>query len=138
MKYQGNIMLEAFSPLQSGGLLAFASGYIILMGIITAEIYYPTGYSTAYNEISDLGSTRPPGSIIHEPSASIFNLSMLVSGLLLCLSSWLVHHHFRSWLFTCSYALFAMGILGVGIFPGNVVPYHGIFSLLTFTIFSEC
>lgn len=38
---------EANGPLHWGGLLAFLAGFVILMGIITGEIYYPTGYSTS-------------------------------------------------------------------------------------------
>ena len=122
------------SPLQFGGLLAFLAGFIIFMGIITGEIYYPEGYNTAVNDISDLGSTRPPNSIIHQPSATIFNTTMLVAGLLLCISNWLVYRHFKKLLFTIPYTLFAIGVFGVGVFPGNIAPYHGIFSLLTFVM----
>jgi hypothetical membrane protein len=119
------------SPLKIGGLLAFIAGLVIFMGIITGEIYYPEGYNTAINDISDLGSTRPD-SIIHQPSATIFITSMLIAGLLLCISNCFVYNFFRKWLFTIAYVLFAIGVLGVGVFPGNIDPYHGIFSLLTF------
>ncbi|MGB5436737.1 MAG: DUF998 domain-containing protein [Maribacter sp.] len=122
------------SPLQFGGLMAFLAGFVIFMGIITGEIYYPEGYNTAVNDISDLGSTRPPDSIIHQPSATIFNTTMLVAGLLLCASNWPVYRHFRKLWFTIPYALFAIGVFGVGVFPGNIAPYHGIFSLLTFVM----
>jgi hypothetical membrane protein len=47
------------------------AGFVGFMGIITAEVLYPD-YSTR-QDISDLGSTRPPDPIIHEPSATIFN-----------------------------------------------------------------
>ena len=43
------------------------------MGIITAEALYPGTFSTGANEISDLGGTRPPNSVILQPSATIFN-----------------------------------------------------------------
>lgn len=122
------------SPVTWGGLLVFLAGYIIIMGIITGEIYYPEGYTTAINDISDLGSTRPPNSIIHQPSATIFNTSMVMAGVLLCLSSVLFYRHYRKLLFSIPFSLFAIGILGVGIFPGNITPYHGICSLLTFVM----
>lgn len=121
-------------PLKMGGSLAFLSGFIIFMGIITGEIYYPEGYSTHFNDISDLGSTRPPNSIIYQPSATIFNVSMIATGLLLLTSNIFVFLKFRRWIFSIPYVLFAIGILGVGIFPGNIAPYHGISSLLTFVM----
>ncbi|MGZ4911320.1 MAG: hypothetical protein ACXV5N_13655 [Halobacteriota archaeon] len=43
--------------------LLLIAGIVAIMGIITAEATYP-GYSTAKNDISDLGATRPPNSII--------------------------------------------------------------------------
>lgn len=89
----------AKKPLKIGGFLAFLSGFIIFMGIITGEIYYPEGYSTHFNDISDLGSTRPPNSVIYQPSATIFNVSMIASGLLLLASNLFVFLKFRKWFF---------------------------------------
>lgn len=56
------------------GILLFISGIIIVLGIITAESYYPVemNYTTRENEISDLGATKPPESFIIQPSATIF------------------------------------------------------------------
>lgn len=75
------------NKLKISGLLYLIAGSIALMGIITAEAFYPSGlgYTTFTNEISDLGATKSPNSLIFQPSS------------------------------------------------GNKVPYHGIFSLLTFT-----
>jgi len=125
---------ETNGPLLWGGLLAFFAGFLIFMGIITGEIYYPSGYSTSLNDISDLGSTRPPNSVIYQPSATIFNSTMLASGFLLICANILVYRSLRRLLFIIPFALFAVGIFGVGVFPGNVTPYHGIFSLLTFVM----
>ena len=68
-------------PERVAGLLLAAAGSAILMGIITAEALYPADYTTNANEISDLGATRPPGSVILQPSATIFNVTMIVTGL---------------------------------------------------------
>lgn len=121
-------------PLKIGGLLAFFAGFAILMGIITGEIYYPEGYSTHFNDISDLGSTRPPDSKIYQPSATIFNSTMVLAGLLLLVSNIVVFLKFRKWGFSIPYVLFATGILGVGIFPGNVALFHRLFAMLTFVM----
>jgi hypothetical membrane protein len=65
------------NKLKLSGLLLFLAGSIALMGIITAEAFYPSSYTTFHSEISDLGATKPPNSLIYQPSASIFNITML-------------------------------------------------------------
>ncbi|MGB3778638.1 MAG: DUF998 domain-containing protein [Tunicatimonas sp.] len=126
-------MIPQQAHLTGAGLLFFLAGSIILMGIITGEIFYPPGYGTALNDISDLGGTRPPNSVVYEPSATIFNVTMIVAGLLILGGTWAVHRYFRKWLASTFLALFGLGVLGVGIFPGHVATYHGLFSMLTFT-----
>ena len=58
------------NKIQLSGLLYLLAGAIVLMGIITAEAFYPSGYSTFKNEISDLGATRQPNSVSFEPSST--------------------------------------------------------------------
>lgn len=108
------------------------AGVIALMGIITSEIFYPPGYSTSLHEISDLGSTRPPNSIIHQPAATIFNSTMIITGILISIATWFVHSFYHKLTASIPMGLFGLGILGVGIFPGNVEFYHGLFSMITF------
>ncbi|MGB3850401.1 MAG: DUF998 domain-containing protein [Tunicatimonas sp.] len=74
----------------------------------------------------------PPNSLVYEPSATIFNVTMIVAGLLIILATVGVHQSFGRWLFTGFLGLLGVGMLGVGIFPGHVAVYHGLFSLLTF------
>jgi hypothetical membrane protein len=118
--------------LRLGGSLLFAAGAIILMGIITAEALYPAGYSTAANEISDLGGTRPPDSLIFQPSATVFDVSMIVIGLLVIGGSWFVHRAFGLLSVTIPLAVLGIGALGVGVFPGNTGNPHAIFAMVTF------
>ena len=75
------------------GFLFFLSGTIILMGIITAESYYPDQpvYTTRNSMISDLGSTMPPNSIITQPSATIFNWSMILTGILVLVGTYFLY-----------------------------------------------
>ena len=113
------------------GLLLFLAGSIALMGIITAEAFYPAKYTTRNSEISDLGSTVQPNSLIFHPSADIFNVTMLIAGLLVLTATFLQHKHLLA--FSIPLGLFGLGLTGVGLFPGNMTPYHGIFALLTFT-----
>lgn len=115
------------------GLLLFIAGAIILMGIITAEIFYPAGYTTANSEISDLGATRPlPVSVSYQPSASIFNATMVIGGLLILAASLILFRTGTKWYLVLFPALLGAGILGVGIFPGNNAFFHPLFALLTF------
>lgn len=115
------------------GFLLFLAGSILLMGIITAEIFYPSGYTTAQSEISDLGATRPlPISVSYQPSASIFNTTMIVGGLLIIAASYLLFRTGKKWYFVLFPTLLGIGILGVGVFPGNNAFFHPLFALLTF------
>ncbi len=120
------------NTLKLSGLLYFLAGAIVLMGIITAEAFYPDGYSTFKNEISDLGATRQPNSISYKPSSTIFNTIMLAAGLLVLVASFYQHPYFKKLLFTIPVILFGLGLVGVGIFPGNVTPYHSMAAMLTF------
>ena len=108
------------------------AGVIAFMGIITAEVLSP-GYSTR-QDISDLGSTQPPDPIIHQPSATIFDGTMLVTGALILVAAYFVYRSLARRVFGVSLAVFGFGAFGVGVFPGNVTPWHGLFALLTFFI----
>ena len=118
--------------LKIAGLLFYLSGAIVLMGIITAEAMYPSGYTTFKNEISDLGATKQPNSISFEPSSSIFNSIMWLSGLMILTATFYQHKYFKKLLFTIPAILFGLGLFGVGIFPGNIRPYHGMSAMLAF------
>ena len=120
------------------GVALAAAGSLILMGIITGEALYPAEYTTFSNEISDLGATRPPNSISLQPSASIFNVTMMVTGALVILAgSLLVTVHARRFL-TISVILNGVGILGVGVFPGNFGAIHPWFAATAFIAGGLC
>ena len=118
------------SSIAGGGLVL--AGFLAFMGIITAEVLYPN-YSTR-QDISDLGSTIPPNPIIHEPSATIFNTTMLVTGALVMVSAYLLYRGMERRRFPFLLGLFGFGAFGVGVFPGNVTPWHGLFALFTFFV----
>jgi hypothetical membrane protein len=67
------------NKLKLSGLLLFLAGSFALIG-----------YTTFHSEISDLGATKPPNSLIYQPSTSIFNVTMLClpKMLLFLLSVW--------------------------------------------------
>jgi hypothetical membrane protein len=113
----------------AGSSLVLA-GVVAIMGIVTAEVRYPD-YSVR-QDISDLGSTQPPDPVIHQPSAAIFNGTMLTTGLLVLIAVYFLHRTTGRRALTVSLAAFGVGVFGVGVFPGNVTPWHGLFALLTF------
>jgi hypothetical membrane protein len=120
------------TDLRLGGALLTIAGVTILMGIITAEALYPSGYTTGASEISDLGGTRPPNSLVFQPSAMIFDLSMAAIGVLVIAGSWFVHGVFGRRSVTIPMTVLGIGALGVGLFPGNTGNPHAIFAMITF------
>jgi hypothetical membrane protein len=120
------------SDLRIGGALLFLAGSIILLGIITAEALYPAPYATGANEISDLGGTRPPEGLVLQPSATIFDLSMMVIGVMVIAASLFVHRAFGRRAVTIPILVLGIGALGVGVFPGNTGTPHALFAMTTF------
>lgn len=115
-----------------GGLLLASAGAAVLMAIITAEALYPAPFNTADNTISDLGATIPPNSVILQPSATIFDVSMIVAGLMIVAGAFFVHRAFARKAVTIPLALFGIGALGVGVFPGNHLAPHQLFAMTAF------
>jgi hypothetical membrane protein len=102
------------------------------MGIITAEALYPSGYSTGGSYISDLGGTEPPDSVVVQPSAGVFDGTMLLVGVLVVAATvclWTVR---RRKSLTIPLAVFGLGALFVGVFPGHTGLVHQIFAEVTF------
>ncbi len=120
------------ADLRLGGGFLVVAGATILMGIITAEALYPGTFTTGANEISDLGGTRPPNSVILQPSATIFDLSMALIGVLVLAGSWFVQRAFGRRSVSIPIATLGVGAFGVGLFPGNTGNPHAIFAMITF------
>ena len=114
------------------GALMLVAGAVILMGIITAEALYPAAYTTGGNEISDLGGTEPPEALVLQPSATIFDLAMIASGVLVLGAAVGLQAGLGRMPVTLAVAAVGVGALGVGIFPGNTGGIHGLFAMLTF------
>jgi hypothetical membrane protein len=114
------------------GVLYSSAGFVLLMGIITAETKYPIfRHYTTRQEISDLGGTRPPQGLVTQPSATIFDMAVLVAGVLLLAGAFALWRLYRNRVLTVVSALFGAGTLGVGIFPGNTTP-HPLFAMIAF------
>jgi len=117
---------------RTAGALFASAGAGVLMAIITAEALYPAPFNTADNTISDLGATIPPNSIILQPSATIFDVAMIVAGILIVAGAVFVHRAFGRKAVTIPLALFGIGALGVGVFPGNHLAPHQLFAMTAF------
>ena len=118
--------------LSAAGALLVVAGFIALMGIITAETLYPEGYSTSGNAISDLGATLPPDSVIEEPSATIFNSVMIAGGIMVIAAAACLQAGFRRLAVAVFTGLTGLGMLGVGVFPGNYDTLHAVFAMVIF------
>jgi hypothetical membrane protein len=113
------------------GTLMGLAGTAILMGIITGETLYPAPYRTSGNTISDLGGTRPPNGVVLQPSAAIFDATMIAAGVLIIAAAGFGSRASVRRLVMAPLALLGLGVLGVGLFPGNTQP-HPLFAMLAF------
>ncbi len=120
------------SSLTIAGLLFFLAAAVVLMGVLTAEMFYPAqyGYSTPGNEISDLGATDD--GLITQPSATIFDATMIVAGVMVLAGAYFAFRAYGDPIVAVTTGLLGLGVLGVGVFPGNVHPMHPLFALVAF------
>ena len=119
-----------------GGALLAIAGMVILMGIITAEALMPAAanYSTSASDISHLGGSDPPNSVIVQPAATIFDATMILGGLMIIVGAYCVYRAFGRLGVTIPTALLGIGALGVGVFPAPTGGVHDLFALLTFFV----
>ncbi len=103
----------------AGSLIFIGSAQLAII-IMVAESLYP-GYSISGNYISDLGV----GS-----TALIFNLSMIVLGILAIIAAFLLRR--SSFGIFITILLAGIGSAGVGVFPETAGHIHGYMALLTF------
>jgi hypothetical membrane protein len=119
-------------PARFAGMLLFVAGFIIFMGIISGEIFYNYDFNSRDHYISELAVSPDQNHAHPQPSASIFDTSMIISGILIMITAYLIQASLRKLLFTLPLGLFGLGYLGVGIFPGDMAPWHGIFAFILF------
>ena len=116
----------------AGGVCLTLAGIGILMGSITAEALFSGVYSTHADTLSHLGASEPPNSVVTQPSAAIFNITMLLTGGLILAGAWFTHRAFRHKAVTIPTALLGVGVLGVGVFPLTDPGPHTLFALIAF------
>ncbi len=128
MKFQrGSIFRPEKEYYKIAGVILLIGCIQFLLAVNLAETQFP-GYSVSKNTLSDLGGTLPPV----EPSAIIFNLSVIILGILGLLTVYLILKSGGCRLFSTCFAISSIGALGVGLFPEYAGSVHLFFSLLTF------
>jgi hypothetical membrane protein len=113
------------------GALLFTGAVLLLTGMHIAEYLYP-GYSVSGNYISDLGATCRATCTVYQPSAFIFNSSVILLGILIILSSYFIWREFNSSIIAALFCLSGLGAVGVGLFPETAGVLHLIVSFMTF------
>jgi hypothetical membrane protein len=108
------------------GVLLSLAGVVLLLGFITAEALYPGTYTTHANTVSHLGASEPPGSVVLQPSAAIFDGTMLVAG------AWFAWRALRRKAVLIPTAILGVGALGVGAFPLTHPTPHTLFAFTAF------
>ena len=103
------------------GSLLFIGTAWFLMGIVVSEALYP-GYHVT-QMISDLGV----GS-----TALVYNSSIIVFGIVLIASAYLLRKEGTDIWFSALMALVGIGAIGVGIFPENTGTPHVISAMIVF------
>jgi hypothetical membrane protein len=102
------------------------AGIQFMLMVSISETLYP-GYNTAIYTLSSLADLP-----IHEPSATIFNATVFIAGLLVLVSSYLIYKQFEGKIFPVLLGLLGIGAMGVGIFPGYTGNTHVIFAMTCF------
>jgi hypothetical membrane protein len=120
------------TAIKISGILLFLSGFLIFMGIITGEMFYTLPFNTRGNYISELAAALPPNTVTPPISAAIFNLTMIVTGIIVAAAGFILQMTSKKLIATIPLMMFGTGITGVGVCPGNVVPWHGIFAIVIF------
>lgn len=115
----------------AAGASLFVGAVQFVAGMHLAEYLYPD-YSVSGNFISDLGATCRATCTIYQPSASIFNFSVILLGLMILSCSYFIWRELRSSLITALFGLSGLGAVGVGLFPETAGFLHVIVSFITF------
>jgi hypothetical membrane protein len=114
------------------GLCLSLAGIGILMGSITAEALFTGVYTTHADTLSHLGAAEPPNGIVTQPAATIFDVTMLVTGALILAGAWLTHRAGGPGAAGIFTALLGAGVFGVGLFPLTRPGQHTVFAMTAF------
>ena len=128
MKFQrGSIFRPEKDYYKFAGIILFIGCIQFLLAVELAQTQFP-GYNMATNTLSDLGG----GLSFLGPSATIFNLSIIILGFLFLASVYLILKSGGCRLFSSCLAIFGICAVGMGLFPEYTGGTHFLFSLLAF------
>jgi hypothetical membrane protein len=112
MKMQrGSIFRPEHDYYKIAGIIMMIGCFQFILAVNLAETMFP-GFSIAKNTINTLGSSTP----LIEPSAIIFNLSIIILGILFLIAVYLILKSGGCRLFSSCLAISAIFAIGVGIF----------------------
>jgi hypothetical membrane protein len=138
MKFQrGSIFRPENEYYKQAGTVLIIGAIQFFLAITFAEALFP-GYSVGKNSLSYLGGSIP----LVEPSAMIFNTSVVLFGLLGVLAVYLILKSGGCRLFSLCLLISSIGAIGVGLCPEYTGSIHLFFASTTFlfgslaTIFS--
>jgi hypothetical membrane protein len=118
------------------GAALFVGVVQFALAMLLAEFLYP-GYSVSGNAISDLGATCSNGACqILQPTSTIFNLSIIIAGVLVLVSGFYLRRAVRAKILVACILIAGAAMIGVGVFPETFGVVHGIVSLITFLFIS--
>jgi hypothetical membrane protein len=125
-----------YDSLKIAGVLYIIAVFQFFFFEMVAETLYP-GYSVANNYISDLGATcvNPPSTascIVVQPSATIFDTTVFLLGLILLVGTIFVHNSTRKKPYFIVTVVADLAVLLVGVFPENTGWIHAGISEVAF------
>lgn len=118
-------------PRVTAGVLLLIGGAGTLLGIVTAEALYPVPFDPGVNTVSDLAAMRPEN-LVRQPSAAIFDATMIAMGLCIAAGALLLHRCERRRPTTISLLGLAAGMVGVGFVHGDQLAAHTALAYVAF------
>jgi hypothetical membrane protein len=109
VKIKSNILCQEIA-----GLLLVIGSIQFMLLVTIAETLYP-GYNTGNYDLSSLADLP-----IHEPSATIFNITVFIAGLFVLIASYLIYIRFKSRIFPALLGILGIRAMGVGLFQDTL------------------
>jgi hypothetical membrane protein len=128
MKVQrGSVFRPQTNYYKIAGVILITACVQFFLAVNLAETQFP-GYSISANTLSDLAGTIVP----MEPSGTIFNVSIILFGILGLLAVYLILKSGGCRLFSSCMILASIGAIGAGLFPTYTGGVHVFFATMTF------
>ena len=113
-------MMKLEEEVKAGLLLAIGSIQWFFIVLISEGLY--PGYVSSFHYVSTLGTGQ---------TANLYNASTLLLGVCVVTASYLIHRFKPSRLFFALLLIAGLGAIGLGVFPEDSRPMHGIVTPIT-------